>query len=73
MDMAETNSTSAEKALEEAKQLEYLANNLKEIGNVFNLGAAGDKAVETHAQMPEIVKRAAENISQILDKALDSG
>ena len=73
MDMAETNSTSAEKALEEARQLEYLANNLKEIGNVFKLGSAGDKAVETHAKMPEIVKRAAEGISQILDKALDSG
>jgi methyl-accepting chemotaxis protein len=73
MDMAETNSTSAEKALEEARQLEYLANNLKEIGNVFKLGAAGDKAVETHTKMPEIVKRAAESIGQILDKALDSG
>jgi methyl-accepting chemotaxis protein len=73
MDMAETNSASAEKALEEARQLEYLANNLKEIGNVFKLGSAGDKAVETHAKMPEIVKRAAEGISQILDKALDSG
>jgi len=73
MDMAETNSASAEKALEEAKQLEYLANNLKEIGNVFKLGSAGDKAVETHAKMPEIVKRAAEGISQVLDKALDSG
>jgi methyl-accepting chemotaxis protein len=73
MDMAETNSASAEKALEEARQLEYLANNLKEIGNVFKLGSAGDKAVETHAKMPEIIKRAAEGISQILDKALDSG
>ena len=73
MDMAETNSASAEKALEEARQLEYLANNLKEIGNVFKLGAAGDKAVETHAKMPEIVKRAAESIGQILNKALDSG
>ena len=73
MDMAETNSTSAEKALEEARQLEYLANNLKEIGNVFKLGAAGDKAVETHTKMPEIVKQAAESIGQLLDKALDSG
>ena len=73
MDMAETNSASAEKALEEARQLEYLANNLKEIGNVFKLGTAGEKAVGTHAKMPEIVRRASEEISQILNRAIDSG
>ena len=73
MQMAETNSTAAEKALNEANQLDYLATNLKEIGNVFKLGPAGDKAVETHARMPEIIKRAAQAISQILDKAVDSG
>ncbi len=72
MDMAETNSASAEKALDEARQLEYLANNLKEIGNVFKLGSAGDKAVDTHTKMPDIVRRAAEGISQILNKAIDS-
>jgi methyl-accepting chemotaxis protein len=71
--MAESNSAAAEKALAEASQLNYLAANLKEIGNVFKLGPAGDKAVETHAKMPEIVKRAAQGISQILDKAVDSG
>jgi len=73
MEMAETNSAAAEKALGEANQLEYLATNLKEIGNVFRLGPAGDKAVETHARMPEIVNRAAQGIGQILDKAVDSG
>jgi methyl-accepting chemotaxis protein len=73
MEMAETNSAAAEKALSEANQLDYLATNLKEIGNVFKLGPAGDKAVETHAKMPEIVKRAAQAVSQILDKAVDSG
>lgn len=73
MEMAETNSAAAEKALSEANQLDYLATNLKEIGNVFNLGPAGDKAVETHAKMPEIVKRAALAVGQILDKAVDSG
>jgi methyl-accepting chemotaxis protein len=71
--MAESNSAAAGKALGEASQLDYLAANLKEIGNVFKLGPAGDKAVETHAKMPDIVKRAAQGISQALDKAVDSG
>jgi methyl-accepting chemotaxis protein len=73
MAMAETNSSAAEKALSEANQLEYLATNLKEIGNVFKLGPAGDQAVATHARMPEIVNRAAQAVGEILDKAVDSG
>ena len=73
MEMAETNSAAAEKALGEANQLDYLATNLKEIGNVFKLGPSGDRAVETHAKMPEIVKRTAQAVSQALDKAVDSG
>ncbi|MBK8523072.1 MAG: methyl-accepting chemotaxis protein [Betaproteobacteria bacterium] len=73
MSMAEANSTASEKALREADQLEYLATNLKEIGNVFKLGAAGEQAVQTHARMPPIVQRAAIDIGAILDKAIDSG
>ena len=73
MNMAETNSAAAEKTLGEANQLGSLASNLKEIGNVFKLGPACDKAVETHAKMPGIVERAAQAIGQILDKAVDSG
>ena len=71
--MAETNSAEAGQELSEANHLNYLAANLKEIGNVFKLGPAGEKALETHAKMPEIVKRTAQAISQILDKAVDSG
>lgn len=73
MQMAENNSAAAEKALGEANQLDYLATNLKEIGNVFKLGPAGDKAVETHAKMPDLVQRAAQAVSQIFEKAVDSG
>ncbi|MDA0189528.1 MAG: methyl-accepting chemotaxis protein [Proteobacteria bacterium] len=73
MEMAETNSGAARKALDEANQLDYLATNLKEIGNVFKLGPSGDKAVETHARMPAIVQRAAQQIGQLFDKAIDSG
>ncbi|HEX5804468.1 MAG TPA: methyl-accepting chemotaxis protein [Azospira sp.] len=73
MSMAEANSSASGKALQEAGQLEYLATNLKEIGNVFKLGPAGDLAVRTHGKMPEIVKRAAAEVGAIFDKAIDSG
>jgi methyl-accepting chemotaxis protein len=73
MSMAEANSNASEKALHEASQLEYLATNLKEIGNVFKLGPAGDQAVQTHGRMPPIVQRAAVEIGALLDKAVDSG
>jgi len=73
MQMAENNSAAAEKALFEANQLDYLAANLKEIGNVFKLGPAGDKAVETHAKMPALVQQTALSISQMFDKAVDAG
>jgi len=73
MAMAETNSEAAGKALSEAGQLEYLAGNLKEIGNVFKLGPAGEQSVQTHARMPPIVRRAAEEIGEVLGRAVDSG
>lgn len=73
MSMAEANSSASGKALQEAGQLEYLATNLKEIGNVFKLGPAGDLAVQTHGKMPEIVRRAAAEVGAIFDKAIDSG
>jgi methyl-accepting chemotaxis protein len=72
-EMAEGNSSAAEKTLSEASQLDYLAANLKEIGNVFKLGPACDRAVETHGQMPAIVAGAARSIAQILDRAVDAG
>ena len=73
MSMAEANSEASEKARSEAAQLEYLATNLKEIGNVFKLGPAGEQAVQTHARMPPIVQQAASEIGAIFDKAVDSG
>ena len=73
MSMAEANSTASDKALREAGQLEYLATNLKEIGNVFKLGAAGEEAVQTHGRMPAIVQRAAAEVGELLGKAVDSG
>lgn len=73
MEMAQGNSGAAEQTLREAGQLEYMSANLKEIGNVFKLGTAGEQAVAIHAKMPEIVKRIAAQISVLLDRAVDSG
>ncbi|MBW7903208.1 MAG: methyl-accepting chemotaxis protein [Rhodocyclaceae bacterium] len=73
MTMAGTNSDAAGQALREAAQLEYLSANLKEIGNVFRLGPAGERAVETHGRMPDMVRRAAADIGQLLDQAVDAG
>lgn len=73
MEMAESNSAAARKTLNEASQLDYLATNLKEIGNVFKLGAAGEKAVETHARMPAMVQRAAREVGALFGKAVDAG
>ncbi len=73
MEMAESNSAAARKTLDEASQLDYLATNLKEIGNVFKLGPAGEKAVETHARMPVMVQRAAREIGALFEKAVDAG
>ena len=73
MSMAEANSEATGKALREAGQLEYLAANLKEIGNVFKLGSAGEQSVQTHGKMPAIVQHAALEVGQILERAVDSG
>lgn len=73
MAMAEANSEASGKALHEADRLEYLASNLKEIGNVFKLGNAGEQAVQTHGRMPPIVQRAAQAVGEALERAVDSG
>ncbi|NJA89115.1 methyl-accepting chemotaxis protein [Rhodocyclus tenuis] len=73
MRMAEDNQSAASKTLGEAAQLESLAANLKEIGDVFCLGPAGDEAVATHARMPAIVQAAAKEVGRLFDQAVDSG
>jgi methyl-accepting chemotaxis protein len=73
MNMAETNSTAAERTLQEVSRLDYLATNLKEIGNVFKLGSAGDAALAMHARMPELVRGAAQKISELLEGAVATG
>jgi len=73
MEMAQSNSAAAELTLQEARQLEYLATNLKEIGNVFRLGSAGEESVAVHGSMPSMVQELAGSVGHLLEQAIDSG
>ncbi|WP_300451198.1 methyl-accepting chemotaxis protein [Accumulibacter sp.] len=72
-EMAETNNALTEQALVAVDQVQCLAENLKEISNVFQLGEAGEQAVATHAQMPEIVGQAAQGVGRMFEQAIDTG
>jgi methyl-accepting chemotaxis protein len=73
MDMAKDNSDTSQTTLREARQLDYLATNLKEIGNVFKLGPSGDRALEQHAKMPSLVANAALKVGELIERAIDGG
>ena len=71
--MAEDNSGTAGRTLQEAGQLDTLALNLKEVGNVFKLGERGEQAMGVHARMPPIAQKAAQDIGRVLEEAVKSG
>ena len=71
--MAEDNNATAARTLAEAGQLDTLALNLKEVGNIFKLGERGLQAMAIHARMPAIVQRAAKDIGQALEAAVRAG
>ncbi|GAB2179871.1 hypothetical protein DLREEDagrD3_00940 [Denitratisoma sp. agr-D3] len=70
--LADRNAQGARDTLAEAKQLDVLATNLDEIGQVFKLGAAGEEALRIHASMPQAVVAMAADITRILEQAVDS-
>jgi methyl-accepting chemotaxis protein len=72
-DMADTNNAVAAETLVAVDHVECLAENLREISNVFKLGPAGEQALSTHARMPALVRQAALSIAQLFDKAVDAG
>ncbi|WP_246034611.1 methyl-accepting chemotaxis protein [Azoarcus indigens] len=73
VEMADRNSSGAERTLGEAKELESLAVNLHEISKVFKLGAAGEQAMQVHRRMPDMAVRAAKEMGKILEEALAAG
>lgn len=73
MALVDSNSVVVEKMLEQATHLDHLAVNLKEIDNVFKIGEAGVKGLETHEKAPAIVQAAAHNIEKALEQAIASG
>ncbi|MBL8433886.1 MAG: methyl-accepting chemotaxis protein [Zoogloea sp.] len=70
MEGAGHNSAEARNTLDEARSLSSLAENLREINRVFKLGAAGERAMEVHRRMPELVREAAQRMGALLDQAL---
>jgi methyl-accepting chemotaxis protein len=72
-EMAETNNAVTAETLLAVDHVECLAENLREIGNVFKLGPAGEQSVATHTRMPAIVRQAALVASEIFEKAIDAG
>jgi len=70
MEQSQANSEAAGQTLKEAEQLDYLAVNLKEIGNVFKLGSAGDAALKLHSKMPGIVQDMAQQVGAALEAAV---
>ncbi|QEL64350.1 methyl-accepting chemotaxis protein [Oryzomicrobium terrae] len=73
MSMVEGNSAASEATLREARHLEYLSANLNEIGDVFRLGEAGDKALAIHSAMPGVVENAAKSVSAAFSQAVAKG
>ncbi|MBL8489454.1 MAG: methyl-accepting chemotaxis protein [Rhodocyclaceae bacterium] len=73
MGSAESNRQGAERTLAEARNLDYLAVNLEEVGTVFKLGAGGEAAMKIHERMPDVVREAARQISQVFEQAVARG
>jgi len=73
LSLCDRNREDACRTLDESMRLDHLAANLKEVGTVFKLGAAGERATALHGRMPEIVQRAAKDIGALLERALASG
>lgn len=72
-EQAGTNRLVAQQTLQDARQLDYLAANLQEIGQVFKLGQAGERALAQHGGMPGIVKEAALAVGTMLENAVARG
>ena len=71
--MAEDNNATAGRTLQEAGQLDTLALNLKEVGNVFKLGELGQQAMAIHGRMPAIAQKAAQDVGRALEDAVRTG
>jgi len=70
--LADRNARGAKDILAEASQLDVLASNLDEIGQVFNFGTMGDEALRIHAAMPDAAISMAKDMARVLEAAVDS-
>jgi methyl-accepting chemotaxis protein len=73
LEMAVGNNATAGRTLQEAGQLDTLALNLKEVGNIFRLGERGEQAMAIHRRIPEIARKAAEAIGHLMEGLANAG
>jgi methyl-accepting chemotaxis protein len=73
MALADRNHEGAMRTLEEARQLDYFATNLAEVGTIFKLGRRGEEALAMHARMPAVAQAAAAELGKLLETAIDRG
>ncbi len=73
LQLVESNSGVVVHMQEQATNLDHLAVNLKELDNVFKMGEAGLKGLETHGKVPAVVQAAARAIEKVLEQAIVSG
>jgi methyl-accepting chemotaxis protein len=73
MALADRNNEGAMQTLTEARQLDYLATNLEDVGTIFKLGSRGDAALAIHERMPEVVLEAAAAVGKLFETAVERG
>ena len=72
LELVDSNSSTVQNVLGQSTHLSNLADNLKEIENVFKLGESGQKGLETHGKTPLVAQAAAREIEKVLENALVS-
>jgi methyl-accepting chemotaxis protein len=70
---ADRNSGVIKEVQEQATHLDHLAINLKDLDTVFKIGESGKQGLEIHAKAPGVVRTAAHEIQNVLERALASG
>lgn len=73
LQMSSENAKRTRHTVEVAGQLDYMGQNLQEVGNVFKLGEQGKRSLELHEKTTHLVQEAASKISEVLEAALARG
>ena len=69
----QSNLQAVNEKLKVAERLSQMAGNLKEVGQVFDLGQEGVRIQDIHQRMPELARKLAGEVGRAFERALDSG